>query len=59
LNVNTGRSGGLELSRQKLLPAGQLSLLGFRVGRSLAFFGEFGVRKNYILTAGISYKLGE
>jgi hypothetical protein len=59
MDYYTERSGGSELARQKLLPAGQLTLLGFRVGRSLAFFGEFGVGTNYILTAGISYKLGE
>ena len=44
---------------QKLLPAGQLTLLGFRVGRALSFFGEFGLGTNSILNAGISYKFGE
>jgi opacity protein-like surface antigen len=41
---------------QKLLPAGQLTLLGFRVGHALSFFGEFGLGTNSILNAGISYK---
>ena len=44
---------------QKLLPAGQLTLLGFRVGRALSFFGEFGIGTNSILNAGVSYKFGE
>ncbi len=41
---------------QKILPAGQLTLLGFRVGRALSFFGEFGIGTNSILSAGVSYK---
>lgn len=44
---------------QKLLPAGQLTLLGFRVGRAFSFFGEFGIGTNSIINAGISYKFGE
>lgn len=44
---------------QKLLPAGQLTLLGFRVGRTLSFFGEFGIGTNSILNAGMSYKFGQ
>jgi len=44
---------------QKLLPAGQLTLLGFRVGRAISFFGEFGIGTNSILNAGVSYKFGD
>lgn len=44
---------------QKLLPAGQLTLLGFRVGRALSFFGEFGIGTNSIINAGMSYKFGD
>jgi opacity protein-like surface antigen len=44
---------------QKLLPAGQLTLLGFRVGRALSFFGEFGIGTNSILNAGVSYKFAD
>ncbi len=44
---------------QKLLPAAQLTLLGFRVGRALAFFGEFGIGTNSILNAGVSYRFGD
>jgi hypothetical protein len=44
---------------QKLLPAAQLTLLGFRVGRALSFFGEFGIGTNSILQGGMSYKFGD
>jgi opacity protein-like surface antigen len=44
---------------QKLLPAGQLTLLGFRVGRAFGFFGEFGIGTNSIISAGFSYKIGD
>ncbi|MEI7501004.1 MAG: hypothetical protein WCK84_11225 [Bacteroidota bacterium] len=44
---------------QKLLPAGQLTLLGFRVGRAFSFFGEFGIGTNSILNAGVSYKFSD
>ena len=44
---------------QKLFPATQLTLLGFRVGRAFSFFGEFGVGTNSIINAGISYKFGD
>ncbi|MEI6172659.1 MAG: hypothetical protein WCR01_02835 [Bacteroidota bacterium] len=44
---------------QKLLPAAQLTLLGFRVGRAISFFGEFGIGTNSIINAGVSYKFGE
>jgi opacity protein-like surface antigen len=44
---------------QKLLPAGQLTLLGFRIGRALSFFGEFGIGTNSILSAGVSYKFSD
>jgi hypothetical protein len=47
------------ISGQKIFPAGQLTLLGFRAGRSLAFFGEFGLGTLQILNAGISYKFGD
>ena len=44
---------------QQLLPAGQFTLLGFRVGRALSFFGEFGIGTNSIVNCGISYKFGD
>jgi opacity protein-like surface antigen len=50
---------GTNTKGQKLLPAAQLTLLGFRVGRSLSFFGEFGIGTNSILNAGVSYKFSD
>ena len=44
---------------QQLLPAGQFTLLGFRVGRALSFFGEFGIGTNSIVNCGLSYKFGD
>lgn len=49
----------IESSGQKLLPAGQLTLLGFRVGRAFSFFGEFGIGTNSIVNAGVSYKFSD
>ena len=58
--TNTSSTGVVTTSKgQKLLPAGQLTLLGFRVGRALSFFGEFGIGTNSIINAGVSYKFGE
>ena len=53
-NIDSTPSSG-----QELYPAGQLTMIGIRVGRSLAFFGEFGIGTNYILNAGISYKFAD
>ena len=46
-------------SKQEISPAGQLTLLGFRVGRRAAFCGEFGIGTLSILNMGFSYKFGE
>ena len=51
-------SNGKTTNRQDLLPAGQLTLLGFRVGRSASFIGEFGIGTLSILNVGFSYKFG-
>jgi opacity protein-like surface antigen len=50
---------GTSSSGQKLFPAAQLTLLGFRFGRAISFFGEFGIGTNSIINAGMSYKFGE
>lgn len=44
--------------KQKPLPAGQLTLLGFRIGRGPAFMGEFGIGTLSIFNLGFSYKFG-
>lgn len=56
--IDTEKSGSSNGYRQ-LLPAGQLTLLGFRLGRSMAFCGEFGVGSLSILNLGITYKFGD
>ena len=52
-------SYGIEKKGQQLLPAAQLTLLGFRIGRAVSFFGEFGIGTSSILSGGISYKFGD
>ncbi|MEI6884264.1 MAG: hypothetical protein WCO02_07240 [Bacteroidota bacterium] len=54
----TSKSGTTSNS-QKLYPAGQLTLIGFRVGRTGAFVGEFGIGTLSILNLGVSIKFGE
>lgn len=51
--------GGTTTNTQKLYPAGQLTLLGFRVGRGGAFVGEFGIGTLSILNLGVSFKFGQ
>jgi len=55
----TNQSTGEVVNGQKLLPAGQMTLLGFRAGRALGVFGEFGIGTNSIINLGISYKFGD
>ncbi len=50
---------GVVKKGQQLLPAAQLTLLGFRIGSAFSFFGEFGIGTSSILSAGISYKFGD
>jgi len=52
-------TGGASSSKQDIIPAGQLTLLGFRVGRGVAFCGEFGIGTLSILNLGISFKFGQ
>lgn len=51
-------SNGKTTNHQYLYPAGQLTLLGFRVGRTAAFMGEFGIGTLSILNLGFSCKFG-
>lgn len=50
---------GKEDSDRKILPAGQLTFIGIRAGRSLGGFLEFGIGTNGIINAGVSYKIGD
>ncbi|MEI8005118.1 MAG: hypothetical protein WCI48_02855 [Bacteroidota bacterium] len=58
MNFYQKTTSGTTLNQQKLLPAGQLTLLGFRVGHGAAFMGEFGIGTLSILNLGFSYKFG-
>ncbi|MCX6287320.1 MAG: hypothetical protein NTY96_09405 [Bacteroidetes bacterium] len=55
----TGSSGSTSSNTQEIVPAGQLTLLGFRVGRGGAFCGEFGIGTLSILNLGVSIKFGQ
>ncbi|MCX6247399.1 MAG: hypothetical protein NTW10_06675 [Bacteroidetes bacterium] len=56
----TKADGGVFVSKgQKIFPSAQLTLLGFRFGRAISFYGEFGIGTNSVLNLGISYKFGE
>jgi hypothetical protein len=59
MDYYTKNVNNVETKGQKLLPAGQMTLLGIRAGRVVSFFGEFGIGTNYILNAGVSYKFGD
>ncbi|MDP4281002.1 MAG: hypothetical protein Q8867_02530 [Bacteroidota bacterium] len=58
LNYYSHTYHGVTTDQQKPVPAGQLTLVGFRVGRSPAFVGEFGIGTLSILNLGFSYKFG-
>jgi hypothetical protein len=51
-----GSIGNNKVSEQKLMPAGQLTLMGLRFGRAFGGFFEFGFGSYGIINAGISYK---
>lgn len=59
MNYYNETNSGSTTAGQSLLPAGELSLLGFRLGRSAAFTGEFGIGTLSILNIGFSYKFGQ
>ena len=44
---------------KKIIPAGQLTFLGVRFGRTLGGFCEFGIGTNSIIAAGINYQFGD
>jgi hypothetical protein len=44
---------------RKILPAGQLTFMGVRFGRSFGGFCEFGIGTNSIISAGLNYQFGD
>jgi hypothetical protein len=57
VDLATAEYNGEKLSTRKLYPAGQLTLVGLRVGRAVGFFSEFGFGTNGIVLAGLSVQL--
>lgn len=49
----------IEETERKILPAGQLTFMGVRFGRSFGGFCEFGIGTNSIITAGFNYQFGD
>jgi hypothetical protein len=50
---------GGKASTRQMFPAGQVTFLGIRIGRSLGGFIEFGVGSTGMISGGMSYKFGD
>jgi hypothetical protein len=59
MDYYTETVNGTTTKGQRLLPAGQMTFLGFRVGRALSGFGEFGIGTNGIIIVGMSYRFSD
>jgi hypothetical protein len=61
LTVDFGKTSfnGIDYTDKKLYPAGQLTLMGIRIGRSFGGFAEFGFGTLGIISAGLSYRFGD
>ena len=59
MDFATEKANGESSSDRKLFPAGQLTLMGLRLGRAFGGFIEFGVGTYGILNAGLSYRLAD
>ena len=61
LTVDFGKTtfNGIDYTDKKLYPAGQLTLMGMRVGRAFGGFAEFGFGTLGIISAGLSYRFGD
>jgi hypothetical protein len=56
---NVEAPGIEEESDRKILPAGQVTFMGVRFGRSFGGFCEFGIGTNSIISAGLNYQFGD
>lgn len=56
INLSSVKLNGQTDHDRKLLPGGQLTLMGLRFGRAFGGFVEFGIGTYGILNAGLSYK---
>jgi hypothetical protein len=56
INLSSVKLNGQTDHDRKLLPGGQLTLMGLRFGRAFGGFVEFGFGTYGIVNAGLSYK---
>jgi hypothetical protein len=56
IDLGTEQGNGGSVSDRKLLPGGQITLMGLRFGRAFGGFVEFGFGTYGIVNAGLSYK---
>ena len=59
INLATSKGTGISESERKLIPGGQLTLMGIRFGRAFGGFVEFGFGTYGIINAGLSYKFAD
>jgi len=60
VDLSNVTSPGLEKeTERKIMPAGQLTFMGVRFGRSFGGFCEFGIGTNSIISAGLNYQFGD
>jgi hypothetical protein len=59
LDFGTTTFNGITYTDKKLYPAGQITLMGIRVGKAFGGFAEFGIGTLGIITAGLSYRMGD
>jgi hypothetical protein len=58
-NAQGDQAGAVEETDRKILPAGQITFMGVRFGRSFGGFVEFGIGTNAIITGGLNYQFGD
>jgi hypothetical protein len=61
LSLDFGKTtfNGITYTDKKIYPAGQLTLMGLRVGKAFGGFAEFGFGTLGIISAGLSYRMGD
>ena len=58
-NARGDYAGSQKETDRKILPAGQITFMGVRFGRSFGGFVEFGIGTNAIITGGLNYQFGD
>ena len=57
--ANVEAPGKEREKERKIYPAGQLTFMGVRFGRTFGGFCEFGIGTNSIISAGLNYQFGD